>query len=150
VNYERSLNAVLGQTARDLAAQFSDFDLIHDWGSLTKLGSGVLWIDLATGRTFHNGRPVERLVISEVLQSWLRESLSNVHLAKTGTQDAALVARLTIERYVGQRDMDSHWAGKPTRFVGCSAEIRCRLAVDGVSVEAERSERMEWPEPEAV
>jgi hypothetical protein len=110
----------------------------------------VLWIDLPTGETHHNGRRVEPLHIASVLQSWLRESLAGGGLSKTATQDASLTARLTIEQYSGQRDLDSRWVGNPKGFVGCSAEVRCRLALDGVIAEATTTASMEWPEPGAA
>jgi hypothetical protein len=145
---EESLAELLNRTALDLALQFSWFELIHDWQAITRLGSGVLWIDLATGKTHHDGREVEPLHISGYLQSWLRESLAGANLSKTNTQDAAITARLTLEHYSGQRGLDSKWSGSHIRFVGCTADVRCRLAVDGVSAEARRTEKMEWPDNE--
>jgi hypothetical protein len=145
-----SITELLNQTARDLVNQFSDFELIHDWPALTRLDSGVLWIDLATGQTHHNGRRVEPLHIASVLQSWLRESLAGAGLSKTATQDASFTARLAIEQYSAQRDLDSRWAGNPKSFVGCRAEVRCRLALDGVIAEATTTESMEWPAPGAA
>jgi hypothetical protein len=144
---EEPLAELLKRTARDLASSFCEFELIHDWPALTRLGSGVLWIDLATGKTHHDGREVEPLHISGYLHSWLRESLASGNLSKTNTQDAALTARITVEHYSGQRAPDSKWSGRPTGFVGCTAEVRCRLAVNGVSAEFRRTEKMEWPEP---
>jgi hypothetical protein len=38
--------------------------------------------------------------------------------------------------------------GNPQSFVGCSAEVRCRLALDGAVAEATAMERMEWPDPD--
>jgi hypothetical protein len=147
---EISLSALLRRTADDLVAQFSEFELIHDWPALTQLGSGTLWIDLATGRTHHNGVLVEPLHIAAWLRFWLRESLAGAGLSKTDTQDAALTAVLTVEHYSGQRKPDSDWAGVPSKFVGCTAEVRCRLAVSGVVAEAKKTETMEWPEPSAA
>jgi hypothetical protein len=145
-----SIAELLDQTARDLVNQFWDFELVHDWPALTRLGSGVLWIDLATGHTHHNGRRVETFHIAGALQSWLRESLAGAGLSKTSTQDASFTARLTIEQYSGQRNRDSQWAGNPKDFVGCRAEIRCRLALAGVVGEATTTESMEWPDPAAA
>ena len=145
-----SITELLNQTARDLVAQFSEFELMHDWPALTQLGSGVLWIDLANGQVHHNGQRVEPFYIASVLQSWLRESLAGAQLSKTATQDASLTARLAIEHYSGQREQNSRWLGDPTRFVGCRAEVRCRLVLDGVTAEATTIERMEWPEPGAA
>jgi hypothetical protein len=150
MNPQGSVIEHLKQTARDLVHQFSEFELIHDWPVLSRLGSGVLWIDLATGQTHHDGKRVEPLALAGVLQSWLRESLAGAQLSKTATKDAAITVRLTVEHYSGQRDLDSRWTGDPTRFVGCWAEIRCRLAVDDVIAEAKRTERMEWPDPDAA
>jgi hypothetical protein len=147
MKHQESLAELLSQTARDLVNKFGCLELIHDWPALTRLGSGVLWIDLATGQTHHNGRRLGALHIAGVLQLWLRESLAGAGLSKTATQDAALTAHLTIEQYSGQRDLDSQWVGNPTNFVGCSAEVRCRLTVDGVTAEATRTESMEWPDP---
>jgi hypothetical protein len=147
---QESLAELLNQTARDLVNTFAAVELIHDWPAPTRLGSGVLCIDLASGQTRHNGRGVEPLHIAGVLQVWLRESLSGAGLSKTATQDAALTARLVIDRYSGQRDLDSRWVGDPEKFVGCIAEIRCRLALDGVTAEAVRTERMECPDPGAA
>jgi hypothetical protein len=150
MNDQGSITELLNQTARDLISQFSEFELIHDWPVLTRLGSGVLWIDLATGQTHHNGRQVEPLHIASALQSWLRESLAGAHLSKTGTQDATFTARLTVEHYTGQKELGSRWTGDPKEFVGCRAEVRCRLALDGVIAEATATERMEWPDPGAA
>jgi hypothetical protein len=136
----------LNQTARD----FTWLELIHDWPALTQLGSGVLWIDIATGQTHHNGRRVEPLHIAGVLQAWLRESLAGAQLSKSGTQDASLTAGLTVEHYSGQREPDSCWVGDPKDFVGCQAEVKCRLALGGVVAEATATEKMEWPDPGAA
>jgi hypothetical protein len=150
INPEGSLAALLKRTAQDLTHHFSQLELIHDWAALGRLGSGILWIDLASGKTHHNGRQVEPLHIAGYLQSWLRESLAGANLSKTNTQDAGITARLTVKHYSGQPDLDSEWVGNPTRFVGCIAEVRCRLAVDGVSAEARTTEKMEWPDPDAA
>jgi hypothetical protein len=147
---EKSISALLKRTARDLVAEFSELRLIHDWPALTDLGSGTLWIDLATGQTRYNGRLVDPLHIAGYLRSWLRESLAGAGLSKTSTQDAALTAALTMQHYSGQRRRDSRWIGNPTRFIGCRAELRCRLVLEGVVVEASGTEEMEWPEPRAA
>ena len=140
----------LERTARDLVLQFTEFELMHDWSALTELGSGVLWIDLASGRTHHDGRIVPSLAVTPMLQAWLRESLSGAGLSKTETQDASLTAHLTLEHYAGQRRRDEQWAGGPTQFVGCHADVRCRLAVGGQVGEASSTQVMEWPEPGAA
>jgi hypothetical protein len=62
MNDQGSITELLNQTARDLVSHFSEFELIHDWPVLTRLGSGVLWIDLATGQTHHNGRQVDLFI----------------------------------------------------------------------------------------
>lgn len=136
----------LERTARDLVLQFTEFELMHDWPVLTGLGSGVLWIDLASGRTHHDGRTVAPLVVNALLQAWLRESLAGAGLSKIETQDASLTAHLTVERYTGQRDDRQQWPGGPTEFVGCRAEVRCRVAVDGYVGEASATQVMEWPD----
>jgi hypothetical protein len=150
MNDQTPVSALLKRTASDLVAEVSEFQLIHDWPLLTRLGSGTLWIDLATGETHHNGHPVEPLHIAGWLHFWLRESLAGAGLSKTATQDAALTAVLTVEHYSDQRKLDSHWTGERTRFVGCKAELRCRLALDGVVAEVSKTETMEWPEPSTV
>jgi hypothetical protein len=137
-------------TARDLAGLFTDCELIHDQASLTKLGSGTLWIDLITGTCRHNGHPINQLHISGMLCGWLSESLVNAQLPKTAAQDAALVVRIAIEHYREQRHTDVRWANPATGFVGCRTAIRCRVAANGVEAEAERNEEMEWPEPSAA
>lgn len=147
---EISLSDLLRRTADDLVAQFSEFELVHDWPALTRLGSGTLWIDLGRARTHHNGVLVEPLQIAAWLCFWLRESLAGAGLSKTDTQDAALTAVLTVQHYSGQRKPNTDWAGAPSKFVGCTAEVRCRLAVNDVVAEAKKTETMEWPEPSAA
>lgn len=135
----------LQRTARDLVSQFTAVELMHDYRALRELGSGVLWIDLATGQTRHNGRSVPPLVVGSTLQAWLRGSLAQANISRTTAKDAALTARLALERYKGQRG-EGKWVGQPTRFVGCQAEVRCRLAVEGHVVEAHATQAMEWPD----
>ena len=149
MNAEQSLSEHLERTARDLVLQFTAFELMHDYDALAAMGSGTLWIDLASGQTHHNGRKMPPLVITARLQGWLRESLAAAHISKTGTQDAALTAELTVERYSGQRH-EGRWAGAPSRFVECRADVRCRLVVDGQLGEAHSHELMEWPEGSAA
>jgi hypothetical protein len=85
-----------------------------------------------------------------MLQAWLRESLSGAGLSKTETQDASLTAHLILEHYAGQRRSGDQWSGEPTQFVGCHAEVRCRLAVGDLVGEASSTQVMEWPEPGAA
>jgi hypothetical protein len=150
MNNQSDVNEHLKQTARDLVLQFTGFELMHDWPALTELGSGVRWIDLDSGRTHHDGRTVPPLVVTSMLQAWLRESLAGAGLSKTDTQDASLTAHLRVERYAGQRHVGQQWPGGPTEFVGCRAEIRCRLAVGGHVAEASSTEVMEWPDSGAA
>jgi len=149
VKAEQSLSEHLERTAHDLVLQFTAFELMHDYAALTAMGSGTLWIDLASGQTHHDGRKMPPLVVTGILQAWLRQSLAAVHTSKTGTQDAALTAELTIEHYNGQRH-EGRWPGAPGRFVECRADIRCRLVVDGQVGEARSEELMEWPEEGAA
>ena len=123
---------------------------MHDQATLTALGTGTLWINLVTGDCHHDGRPIKPLHITGMLLVWLQESPLNAQLPKTGAQDAALIVRLAFEHYRKQRHTDVRWVKPATGFVGCRADIRCRVAANGIEAEAERVEEMEWPEPSAA
>ena len=142
-------------TARDLVNLFTgdhmpmaEALLTHDEAALTTLGSGVLWVDLVTGRAKHNGNEIAPLTAALQLQSWFRESLLAGGLPTTATQDASFTAALAWERYAAQRRADVRWENAPNAFIGCTADVRCRLAVGGIEVEWSATRQMEWPAPQ--
>jgi hypothetical protein len=140
----------LKNTAFTLCHMFRGWQLLNDYGVLTRLGSGTLEIDVLRGECRHNGMAIEALSIAKALGAYLKEDLDRYHVPAETVQEAQLTVDLVLGRHEGQRDLNRVWA-RPTReFVGCALVAHSNLRTDELTYSAEYRDEIEWPVPGAA
>jgi len=136
---------VLKNTAFTLCHMFRGWQLLSDYRTLTKLGSGVLEIEVLSGQCYHRAAPIPSLSIAQVLQSWLQDDLARHHIPSEAVKEAHLTVDMTIDQHDGQKDHSQVWAHPTTQFVGCQLVVRSRILTDDATYTAELEDTLEWP-----
>ncbi len=141
---------VLKNTAYTLCHMFRGWQLLGDYLTLTRLGSGTLEIDVHSGQCLHGAAPIPTLSIAHVLRSWLTDDLARHHIPLEAIKEAGLVVDMKIDQHDGQRDHNRVWAHPTVRFVGCELVARSRVLTDEATYSAELRDTLEWPQSGAA
>jgi len=135
----------LQHVAQNLAQMFCGWQLYRDYGTLTRLGSGALDIDVLGGACRFNGEPIGQFTMVMVLSSWMQEDLQAHSIPLEEILEAKVQVEFTTRHTTEQLNRDVVWAKPSKQFVLCDLICRGRVGTGERVYEAEYRELEEWP-----
>jgi hypothetical protein len=140
----------LQHLAQNLAQMFCGWQLLPDYGILTRLGNGILEIDVLERSCRFNGEPIKPLVMAKVLNSWMQEDLQDHGIPLESIRAAVVQVEFTTRHTNKQQILSGVWAKPSRHFVLCDLNCRGRVSTDERIYEGEYRELEEWPFEVAV
>ena len=124
---------------------FCGWQLLHDYKAISELKEGEILIDILTQTCFHNGKPMQPLVMASILNSWMNEDLESNNIPLSAIEKAQLKVKFHTEKHKGQRNQAVRWTRPTSHFISCRLDCVGVIATDEKEYFGHYSEIEEWP-----
>jgi hypothetical protein len=124
---------------------FCGWQLLSDYGTLTRVGNGILVVDVLGRRCRFNGEPCEALVMAKVLNSWMQEDLQAHRIPLEEIRKAVVQVEFTTTHTNTQQNLNQVCARPSKHFVLCNLNCRGRVVTDERTYEGQYRKTEEWP-----
>jgi hypothetical protein len=139
----------LTHLAASAAKYFVSLDLAHDAGQLTRLGNGLLRLDLLRRQARHGDRYVPFLRMGETLRHRIGAALDGAELSLAILERAELEAEFRLKtttqpEFIGPRM--GGWCGIAGPLIQADLIVTVRLAAAELRWQAQHKGVTTWPE----
>ena len=139
----------LNHAAQNICQIFCGWRLNPSLQRIAELGSGVLDIDVLSGRCIFNGNPVESLRIAEEIRAWFLEDLSKSGISVSNIHLASLQIELQLSRVLwnpgGEKFFEDGREVMTAEMNMCQMQCTSIIAMHGKRYKGEHNSGRRWP-----
>jgi hypothetical protein len=135
--------------AASAAKYFASLDLAHDAGQLTRLGNGLLRLDLLRRQARHQDRYVPFLRMGDTLRHRIGAALDGAESSLAVLQQADLEVEVRLKSIVQPDAVGPRmggWCGISGPLIQADLTVTLRLAAEGQRWQVQHKGATTWPE----